>query len=463
MDTTIRTNSLGTERVGKLIVQFAVPSIISIVVNSLYNMVDQIFIGQSVGYLGNAATNVIMPMTTILMAFGMMFGDGAAAFMSLHLGTREPDKAAKGVGNMVTMVLGTGLVSLFLFETFLTPLCRLFGATENVLPYALDYGRIIVLGFPFAIVCSAFGAVIRADGRPRVSMIGLLIGCITNIILDPIFIFVFGWGVKGAAYATILGQIFNAVYFFICLKKFKTIKLKKECFIPKKETIKKILSLGTSSFISQIASVFVIAVMNNLLVKYGAISKYGADIPLAALGVTMKVSQLVMGITLGIASGVQPIYGYNYGSGQHDRVKQTLKWALLSCTVIMVFAFFLFQIFPEQIISIFGQESDLYIEFAVRCFRVYLGACFMIPSGAIVGIFFQAIGKPVPAAILTLSRQIIILIPAMIIFGATMGVEGVLWSGLVSDALSGIIALIALRIYWEKIFKSEVTNKSDVS
>lgn len=458
MDSAVRKNPLGTERVGKLMVRFAVPSIISIVVNSLYNMVDQIFIGQSVGYLGNAATNVIMPMTTILMAFGMMFGDGAAAFMSLHLGTKEPDKAARGVGNMVTLVIGTGIASLVLFELFLTPLCRLFGATENVLPYALDYGRIIVFGFPFAIVCSAFGAVIRADGRPHVSMIGLLIGCITNIILDPIFIFVFGWGVKGAALATIIGQVFNAVYFFICLTKFKTIKLKKEYLIPKKETIKRILSLGTSSFISQIASVFVIAVMNNLLVKYGAVSKYGADIPLAALGVTMKVSQLIMGITFGIASGVQPIYGYNYGSGQQNRVKQTLKWSLISGTVIMFIAFFLFQTFPEQIISIFGQESDLYVEFAVRCFRVYLGACFMIPSGAVVGIFFQAIGRPMPAAVLTLSRQIILLIPAMLIFGITMGVEGVLWSGCVSDALSGIIALIALRMYWNKIFDTERTR-----
>lgn len=455
MDTAVKTNPLGTERVGKLMVQFAVPSIISIVVNSLYNMVDQIFIGQSVGYLGNAATNVIMPMTTILMAFGMLFGDGAAAFMSLHLGTKEPDKAAKGVGNMVTLVIGTGIVSLILFELFLTPLCKLFGATENVLPYALDYGRIIVLGFPFAIVCSAFGSVIRADGRPQVSMIGLLIGCITNIILDPIFIFVLHWGVKGAALATIIGQIFNAIYFFTCITKFKSINLKKNDFVPEADVIKRIISLGTSSFISQIASVFVIAVMNNLLVKYGALSKYGEDIPLAALGVTMKVSQLIMGVTFGIAGGVQPIYGYNYGSGQYGRVKQTLKWSLFSGTVIMVIAFFLFQIFPEQIISIFGQESDLYIEFAVRCFRIYLGACFMIPSGAVVGIFFQAIGRPVPAAVLTLSRQILLLIPAMLLFGYIMGVEGVLWSGLFSDALSGIVALIALRIYWNKIFDNK--------
>lgn len=454
MDTTItKTNPLGTERIGKLMVRFAVSSVISIVVNSLYNMVDQVFIGQSVGYLGNAATNVIRPMATILMALGLMFGDGAAAFMSLHLGKKEPDTAAKGIGSMVTLVIGTGIVLLILFKLFLTPLCRLFGVTDNVLPYALDYGNIIVLGFPSAIIAASFGATIRADGRPTVSMIGLLIGCITNMILDPIFIFVCGWGVKGAAWATIIGQFLNAIFFLFCLTKFKTIKLKKEYFIPNAVFAGKIISLGTSSFISQIAAVFVTTVMNNLLVKYGALSKYGADIPLAALGITMKVSQLITGITLGIASGVQPIFGYNYGSKQYDRVKQTLKRAVLTGTAVMVVALFIFQVFPKQIISIFGQESDLYNEFAVKCFRIYLCACFMIPTSAVVSILFQAIGHPVPAAAISLSRQIILLIPSMLVFGYLMGVEGILLAGPFSDALAGIISLITVRAFWNRIFE----------
>ncbi|MCX4345567.1 MAG: MATE family efflux transporter, partial [Kineothrix sp.] len=252
MESTItKTNPLGTERVGKLMMRYAVPSIISIVVNSLYNMVDQVFIGQGVGYLGNAATNVIMPISTIMLALGFMFGDGAAAFMSLHLGKKEPEKAAKGIGNMVAIVIGTGIVLMILFELFLTPLCRLFGATDNVLPYALDYGRIIVLGFPFSIICSAFGSPIRADGRPKISMVGLLIGCATNMILDPIFIFVCEWGVKGAAWATVLGQVLNALYFIMCLFQFKTIKIKKEYFIPDIKVVGNIASLGTSSLISQ--------------------------------------------------------------------------------------------------------------------------------------------------------------------------------------------------------------------
>lgn len=210
----------------------------------------------------------------------------------------------------------------------MVPLCKLFGATKDVLPYALDYGRIIVLGFPFASIACAYGSIIRADGRPNASMVGLLIGCITNMILDPIFIFVFQWGVKGAAWATIIGQFLNAVYFVFCISRFKILELKKEYLIPQIKLVKKMSALGLSSFISQIASVFVIAVMNNPLVYYGALSKYGADIPLAALGITMKVSQLIMGITMGIGSGSQTILGFNYGSGQNDIVKKSISWQL---------------------------------------------------------------------------------------------------------------------------------------
>ena len=237
--------------------------------------------------------------------------------------------------------------------------------------------------------------------------------------------------------------------------RFKTIKLKREYFIPKLQIARRLASLGVSSLISQIASVFVIAVTNNLLVTYGVASLYGPDIPMAVFGIVMKVSSLVSGITLGLAAGVQPILGYNYGSGQYPRVKRTYKLALGIGSAIMVAAFFIFQIFPEQIIDLFGKESELYIEFAVTCFRVYLLACFLIPAGAVTGIFFQAIGKPVPATLLSLSRQIIFLIPAMLIFGYFMGVEGILWAGPFSDGLSGVISLITVWSSWKNIFEKE--------
>ena len=448
-------NPLGTERIGKLIVRYAVPTIISNVVNSLYNMVDQIFIGNGVGYLGNAATNIILPLVTFVMALGMMLGDGAAAYMSLNLGKDKPDKAAKGVGNAITLTIGIGIIFTILIEIFLDPLCHLFGATIDNFPYAIEYGRIIVLGFPFAIICSAFGGIIRADGRPKESMIGLLIGCITNIILDPVFIFKCKWGVAGAAWATIIGQILNATYFIICMFRFKFIKLKKEYFSLKWDICKSVSGLGTSSFITQGSTVLVITVLNNTLGTYGALSKYGADIPLAALGITMKVNQLVSGVAVGIASGVQPILGYNFGSGQYGRVKKSFKWSLTAGTMILVFAFIIFQVFPERIVLLFGQESDLYMEFAVKCFRTYLGGCFLIPAGAVTGIFFQAIGKTVHAAILSLSRQVIILIPAVLILGALGGVEGILWSGAVSDCLSGMISLITVAVCWKGIFRKD--------
>lgn len=448
-------NPLGTEKIGKLMVRFAVPSIISLVVNSLYNMVDQIFIGQGVGYLGNAATNVILPLTTFMMALSVMIGDGAAAFMSLNLGKGKPDTAAHGTGNAITLTVGVGIIITILFELFMEPLCHLFGATENSLDYALEYGRIIALGFTFFAIDAAFASIIRADGNPNSSMIGLLIGCITNIILDPIFIFCFKWGVAGAAWATIIGQILNAVYYVICMFRLKSVKLKKEYFIPKREISSKIVSLGASSFILQAALVLVMATMNNVLVKYGAMSKYGPDIPLAALGVTMKVSQLVTNIAVGLAAGIQPIYGYNYGSGQNDRVKKLYKWALLDTTMILFAALAIFQIFPEPIINLFGQESDLYMEYAVKCFRIYLLGCFMIGANAVTGIFFQSIGKPVQSAFLSLSRQIVFLVPGLIILGVLTGVEGLLWAGPFADITAGIISMITVRVCWKKIFREE--------
>lgn len=459
--TAITANPLGTERIGKLAVQYAVPSVISLVINSLYNMVDQVFIGQGVGYLGNAATNVIMPMTLIVMAVAIMFGNGASAFMSLQLGKKKPKEAADGVGNMITLSLGSSILFLVLFELFLEPLCSLFGATSDVMPYALDYGKIIVLGFPLFVIGVAFSNVIRADGRPKSSMTGMLIGCIANIILDPIFIFVFHWGVKGAAWATVIGQCLNAAFYIFCLFRFQTIKLHRINFKLRGFVAKNIISLGMSSFFSQIAATIVIAIQNNLLVKYGAASKYGSDIALAALGITMKTSQLITSIAMGIATGIQPILGYNYGSGQYGRVKKTFRLSLISCTVIMLFALFMFQVYPQAIISIFGQESELYMEFAVKCFRIYLLCCFMIPSGMVVSIFFQSIGKPVPAMVISLSRQIIFLIPAMFLLGTLMGVEGLLWAGPAADLLSGIISLVLVKIYWNKVFTQEPSLLAD--
>ena len=448
-------NILGREKIGKLLAKFAIPGIISMVVNSLYNIVDQIFIGQGVGYLGNGATTVIFPMITFAMAFSLLFGDGSATFLSLKLGEKKEDEAARGTGAGIIGFVGIGIIITILYLIFLEPLCKLFGASEAILPYAKDYGRIITYGLPFCAVCAGGASIIRADGNPKFNMIGLFAGTIINVVLDPIFIFVFHWGVKGAAFATILGQFANAVlniYYFS--KKMRNVSLNRFVFRKSISYIPRVSKLGISSFITQMA--LVMATRNNVLVTYGAKSKYGADIPVTTLGITMKTFTIIMSIVLGLSAGAQPIFGYNYGSGKYDRVKKTFKLVAVLSTIICTVAFFLAQFKPLAIISIFGSESDLYNEFAMKCMRIYL---MLIPTVGIQimsGIFFQALGYPVQASILSLSKQIIFQLPVTILLPVFMGVEGVLWAGPVSDVLAFTTMIVMFLIYWKKIFSKPV-------
>lgn len=452
-------NILGTEKIGKLLAKFAIPGIISMVVNSLYNIVDQIFIGQGVGYLGNGATTVIFPMTTFAMAFSLLFGDGSAAFLSLKLGEKKEDEAARGTGAGIIGFVGIGIIITILYLIFLEPLCKLFGASEAILPYAKDYGRIITYGLPFCAVCAGGASIIRADGNPKFNMIGLFAGTIINVVLDPIFIFVFHWGVKGAAFATILGQFANAVlniYYFS--KKMRNVSLNRFVFRKSISYIPRVSKLGISSFITQMALVVAMATRNNVLVTYGAQSKYGPDIPVTTLGITMKTFAIIMSIVIGLSAGAQPIFGYNYGSGKYDRVKKTFKLVAVLSTIICTVAFFLAQFKPMAIISIFGSESDLYNEFAIKCMRIYL---MLIPTVGIQimsGIFFQALGYPVQASILSLSKQIIFQLPVTILLPVFMGVEGVLWAGPVSDVLAFTTMIVMFLIYWKKIFSKPVID-----
>lgn len=455
---TTAVNPLGSMPVGKLMLKFSIPGIISLVINSLYNMVDQIFIGQGVGYLGNAATNVILPMTVFLLALGLMIGDGTAAYMSLKLGMKQEEDAAKGVGSALTAIIACGVIFMILFEIFLVPLCNLFGATKDSLPYCIEYGRIILIGFPVSIIGCGFGGMIRADGRPKHSMVGLLIGCITNIVLDAVFVLGLHWGMTGAAWATIIGQALCAIYYLICVTRFQTIRLKKRYLLPKLRILKKTCSLGLSSFINQGSAVIVIIVINNAMVLYGAQSIYGPDIPLAAFGVTAKLNTLVSSIIIGIGGGNQPILGYNYGSQQYDRVKSCFKRSLLIGIIIMAIAWACFQLFPDAILTIFGQESDLYMNFARKSLRIFNLFLFLMPCGSLTGMFFQAIGKPVSASILSLLRQILFTIPLAFILGHFFGVVGVLWAMAGGDALSCVVCLIVVKCRWKTIFSAKATT-----
>lgn len=451
----VHSNPLGTEPIHKLLIRFGIPSIIALVVNSLYNMVDQIFIGNGVGYLGNAATNVILPIMTIVLAVGLMIGDGCAAYMGLNIGKGKTENAAYGVGNAITLTIVFGIIYTILCQIFLEPLCWIFGATEQSISYCLEYGRPIILGFTFLTIDMAFTSIIRADGRANISLYGMLIGCAANVILDPIFIFVCGWGVAGAGLATIIGQILNAIYFLICMKRCNTVTLEKKHFKLQAKTCRKICILGLSSFITQFALVIVIAVVNNTLKVTGEASVYGADIPVSSMGIVMKVSQIMTSIVLGLASGILPVISYNYGSGKLDRVKKLYKYAVSISTIIMVIAWFILELFPDQIVRIFGEQNELYMEFSHTCMQTYLLACFTVGISIVTGIFFQAIDKPIQSTVLSLLRQIIILIPAVLLLGATGNVLNVLWAGPISDGAACIASLIALAMYWKKIFHQE--------
>ena len=437
-------NILGKEKISKLIKKFSIPCIISLLVNSLYNIVDQIFIGQGVGYLGNGATNVVFPLVMIGLAFSLMFGDGASAYLSLKLGEKKKDEAKIGIGNGVTLCVITSVIFCAITLIFLPVFLKIFGCTDNLKDYAMTYGRIIAIGFPFSMIGTTLNSIIRADGSPKYSMTSMIAGAILNTILDPIFIFVFHKGVAGAAIATVISQILTFVLNVAYIKRFKSIKLDRDSIKLRPNVCKKVSALGISSFITQMSIVCVMTAENNLLGKAGAESKFGAEIPITVLGIVMKISQILNSIIIGIAAGSQPIFGYNYGAKKYDRVKQALKIVLGSSLVISTIAFILFQTIPDKLIAIFGSGDENYMEFACLAFRVYLFLCIFngiqIPSG----IFFQAIGKSTKSAILSLSRQIVILIPSMIILSHIFGLMGVLYAGPVADGIAFILAAILL-------------------
>ena len=433
-------NILGSEKIIKLIRKFSIPCIISLVVNSLYNIVDQIFIGWGVGYLGNGATNVVFPLNMIALAFALMFGDGASAYLSLKLGEKKKEEASKGVANGIVILVIISLILCIISLVFLPQILKVFGCTDALRQYALQYGYVIVVGLPFMMIGTTLNSIIRADGSPKYSMTTMVLGAILNIILDPIFIFVFKMGVEGAAIATVISQILTFALNVCYIKKFKSIEINKESFKLKQNVVRKVTTLGISSFITQMSIVFVMAVENNLLGKYGADSKFGSEIPITVLGIVMKISQILNSIIIGIAAGTQPIIGYNYGAEKYDRVKQTIKTVLGLSVIISIIAFILFQTIPDKLISIFGSGDSNYMEFACLAFRTYLMLCICNGIQIPAGIVFQAIGKSFKSAVISLSRQILFLIPAMFTFGRLLGIKGVLYAGPFADGLAFLIS-----------------------
>ena len=450
-------DTLAAGDIGALLRKFAVPSVIAMLVSALYNIVDQIFIGQGVGMLGNAATNVAFPSSTITLAIALLLGIGAASNFSLQMGKGNPKMAARYVGNAITLMAMSGVVMLAITLIFLDSLLVLFGATQEVMGYAKIYLSITALGFPFIVFTTGGANLVRADGSPRQSMLIMLSGAIINTILDPIFIFVFDWGIAGAAWATIMGQFVSFLLMAKYLSGYKTVPITKESLVLKAECIKNILKLGVASFFNQISLTLVQIIMNNTLRYYGALSVYGAEIPLASAGIITKINMLIFAIVIGIAQGSQPIIGYNYGAKNYARVKKTLRLAITYAIVISSAGFLCFQLFPRQIISVFGAGSEEYFTFATRYLRIFMFLIFITPIQPIASTFFTSIGKAGKGFFMSLTRQVLFLTPLIIILPRIMGVDGVVYAGPIADIAA--VAVTATFLAQEiRILNKELEN-----
>ncbi|BFK88775.1 MATE family efflux transporter [Pseudoflavonifractor sp. DSM 107456] len=452
-------NPLGYEPLPKLLRSFAVPSVIAMLVSSLYNIVDQIFIGQGVGYLGNAATNVAYPLTTICLAIALLIGIGSASRFSLSLGAGEPEQAARVVGNAIAMMAVLGILYALLVELFLHPLLLAFGATPDVMPYAIEYTRITALGMPLLIVTNAMSNLARADGSPKYSMTCMLVGAVINTILDPIFIFVFHQGVAGAALATVIGQFFSFLLAVRYAFRFQHINLRREHLRLSLSESLQTASLGMSSSLNQVAITFVQIVINNSLTHYGASSIYGTDIPLAACGIVMKTNAILLAVVIGISQGSQPIIGFNYGAKQYDRVRGIYRLAIGCNLVVSLVGFLLFQFCPRQIISIFGSGNALYFEFAVRFMRIFLFMVLVNGVQMLSSSFFSAIGKPVKGLVLSMTRQVLFLIPLLLLLPILMGgIDGILFAGPVADTMAFLTTVCLVSREMKRIRGLEAQN-----
>ncbi len=443
-------NYLGTERVGKLLRQFAIPCICSLIISCLYNIVDQIFVGNGVGYLGNAATGVIFPITVVGWGLSLLFGDGAAASLSVSLGRGETKDIHRSVGSAVLGSFLSGVVVIAIAYLCGDGLLRMIGATDANIQMAHDYGVIIFAMMPLAMTQNTLASIIRADGSPKYAMVAMLTGAVINIIGDPVAIFALDMGIKGAAWATILGQF---VSFLICaayLRHPKTFRVGIGSFRPSMALLKPVMALGTSSLLTQLSIVVITVVNNILLVKYGARSAYGADIPLAAFVVIMKLFQIVLNVAIGIAAGAQPIVGYNYGAKNYGRVRELLKLMIKWTVIVGLVCMVLFEAVPGVFIRMFGSADDpVYFEFAVLCLRIYLSLILVTCAQKVCAIFLQSIGKAKAAAPLSVLRDVLLIVFSLLI-PAAIGVTGIFWAAPIADVLAiAVTATVMVRVWKE--------------
>lgn len=458
---------LAQEKVGKLMGKYAIPCIISLLVGALYNIVDQIFIANAdyLGSYGNAANTVVFPLTVIALAIAVMIGDGCCAFVSIALGGGRPTDAGKSMGNAITLSVVSSLALMAVYLIFLEPIIAMFGGTvnEETFQCSREYFFWIALGIPFYMFGQAMNPVIRSDGSPKFAMISTLAGAVVNIILDPIFIFAFKWGMMGAAVATVLGQIITAVLAIWYLIHTKTVKLTKKDFLPDWTVAGKTLSLGLCSFLSQISLVAAMAAINNMIRKYGALDEIFsqeafAQIPMAVVGIVMKFFQIVISIVVGMAAGCIPIVGFNMGAKRPDRVKDLFTRLLICEALVGVVAFIIVEFFPQPLITIFGaaNESVYYTDFAIKAFRIYLCMVIFACVNKAAFIFLQAMGKAAASTALSMIREIVFGVGFALVLPLFFGLDGVLYSMPVSDVLTAVISAILIIHSYKQLSSQKV-------
>lgn len=455
VDASAAGNPLSDEKISRLLRQFAVPSIIAMLVSAIYNIVDQFFIGQSVGPLGNAATNIAFPLSMLCTALALLFGVGSASCFNLVMGEGRRDKAPFYVGNGAAMLLGSGTLLFLLTELLLDPMLTFFGSPADVMPYARDYVMVTAIGFPFLIITTGGGHLMRADGSPRMTMFCNLSGAVINVFLDALFVMGFGWGMRGAAAATVIGQVFSGVLVIRYLTRYKTVKLAWRHVIPRAAYLGRIVALGTASCFNQLAMMAVQICLNNLLKHYGAMSEYGESIPIACAGIVIKVNQIFFSVIIGISQGTQPIEGFNYGAERYDRVRETYLLAIKVGLALSACAFLIFELFPRQLLSLFGDGSENYYQFGISYFRIFLAGTLLNFMQPLSSAFFTSIGKAYKGMFLSLTRQIIFLLPLLFLFSWLMGIDGILYAGPVADAIAFAVAVVMIRKEFAQMRRKE--------
>ena len=445
-------NPLGTAPVGKLLLQFAVPTIVSTLVSSLYNMVDQMFIGQRIGFLGNAATTVAYPLTFLCGALTLLFSNGAATNFNVSNGRGNKEEALGFAGGGLTMFAVEGILTAILVAAFTPWFVHLFGATDQVFPYALTYMRLIAIGLPFLAMTAGGTLLVRSDGSPRYALICSLSGVALNFILDYIFLFPMGMGIEGAAIATVLGQVLSAIMTVAYMFRFKTGRLRREHFLIPLKKLTQMISIGAASSLNQAAMLVMNLVLNSSLAYYGALSPYGGSEALAAAGVVTKVNFLFYSTIIGCSIGGAPIMGFNYGARNYDRVKQTYFLILRYAFILGALETACFWIFPRQILSLFGSSAGGYEAFAIRYMHEFMLLVVLAGVLPVSMNVMTAMKKPKKGVIISLSKQLVLII-LLLIMPRFLGIDGVLWTGPVADLMVTIVAFIVVRSEFQKLDK----------